>query len=318
MNLMQKEIIPLDTGNLPFGVIHASNETRFDSSHLSEPLTTFATGVIDRENLGEVLNLIAPRIVAPRRFEYRTASSSEDFLSETDDVREIGASFKRIETRGDTVNAKTQNKGLTIRLDRDGEGALPGAAERAAGRLTRRLFRNDLRRAVALVVASAATTAKTWNTSADPDTQLLDLVEASGDKRGINPNVILMGTAAWVKRIASLSGNDKAGAMAKILWTPEQLASWLGIDRIIKPSARYQVTAAAKSKIVGSYAIAYYAEQDAGLDSPTNMARFVTPTDAGDVRVYVEEFPKYIDVSVEHYSLVAAPSTLGIDGLTIS
>lgn len=314
----QIEILPVDSGNNQFGVIHAANETRFDSSHLSEPLTTFATGIIDRENLGEVLNLIAPRIVAPRRFEYRTASTSEEFLSESDDVREIGAAFKRVETRGGDVNARTQNKGLTIRLDRDGEGALPGAAERAAARLTRRLFRNDLRRAVALVVASATNVAKTWNTSADPDAQLLDLVELSGDKRGINPNVILMGTAAWSKRIASLSGNDKAGAMAKILWTPEQLAAWLGVDRIIKPAARYQSAASTKSKIVGSYAIAYYAEQDAGLDSATNMARFVTPTDAGDVRVFVEEFPKYIDVTVEHYSLVAAPSTLGIDGYTVS
>jgi len=312
------EVLPADMGNLPFGVIHAANETRFESSHLSEAVTTFATGIIDRENLGAELDIIAPRVIAPRRFEYRTASNSEEFLSETDDVRAIGANFKRVESRGGVVDSKTLNKGLTIRLDRDGEGALPGAVERAAGRLTCRLFRNDLKRAVALLIASAANTNKTWNTSVDPDTQLIDLVDGSGDKRGINPNTILFGTAAWTKRIASLAGSDKAGAGAKILWTPEQLAAWLGVDKIVKPAARYQSSASAKSKILGSYVIAYYAEMDAGLDSPTNMARFVTPSSTGDVAVYVQEFPKYIDVTVEHYSNVVAPSTVGIDMYTIA
>jgi hypothetical protein len=48
------------------------------------------------------------------------------------------------------------------------------------------------------------------------------------------------------------------------------------------------------------------------------MARFVTPTGAGDVQVYLVDKPKFIEVTVEHYSLVAAPSTLGIEMYTVS
>jgi hypothetical protein len=98
----------------------------------------------------------------------------------------------------------------------------------------------------------------------------------------------------------------------------EQLADWIGVDQIVKPKVRYQSTQTAKAKVVGSVVIAYYADMDAGLDSPTNMARFVTPTDSGDVRIYVQDFPKFIEVSAEQYSLVAAPSTLGIVGHNIA
>lgn len=314
------EHIPVDAGdaNAP-GVIHASNEARFSGSHLSEPLTTFASGVLDRENLREALDQIAPPIDAPRRFEYRKADSDEDFLSESDDVRAIDAPFKRVQTRGSVVNARTENKGLTIRLDKDGEGALPNAAERAAARLVRRVLRNDLVRAVNLLVSSASNTGKTWSTSVDPDVDLLDLVNASGDARGINANVLYMDYGAWSTRIASLSGSKSSCAFAKLLWTPEQLAGWLGVERIIRTDVRVKPAgAAAKQRLSNGYVVAYYADRNPGLDSPTNLARFVTPTDGGDVRVYVEDHPKFIDVSVEHYSLVATPSTLGVLKYTIA
>ncbi len=313
------QLLPVDTmGAINSGVIHAANEGRFDSAHARQELTTFATGLVSQENLEAELNLLASRIPAPRRFSYRTASNAEEFLSETDDVRAIGAQFKQVEARGGEVNAATQNKGLMIRLDKDGEGGLPNAAERAAARLTRRLFRNDLVRLISVLIAAAGNTAKTWNTSGDPDVDLVSLIDGSGDKRGIDPNMLLVGTAAWTKRFAALCGSDKAGAMLKATYSPEQVAALLGIERLHRCNVRKQVSASAKSKVLGSYAIAYYVEQNAGLDSATNLARFVTPTAAGDLAVYVDEKPKFIDVTVEHYSLIAAPSTLGVDMYTVS
>lgn len=314
------DILPADAGDgNKAGVIHAANEARFAASHLSEPLTTFASGVLDTENLGALLDELAPRVDAPRRFEYRRADSDEDFLTESDDVRAIDAPFKRVQSRGSVVNARTENKGLTIRLDKDGEGALPNAAERAAARLTRRIYRNDLVRAVNLLTAAAANTDRTWNTTSDPDVDLLDLVDASGDARGINPNTVYLDSAAWSTRIAALSGSKGAGAFAKMLWTPEQLAGWLGVDRVIRTNLRIKsVGEAAKKRLSRGAVVAYYADRNPGLDSPTNLARFVTPADAGDVRVYIEDHPKYVDISVEHYSLVATPSTLGVVKYTVT
>jgi hypothetical protein len=55
-----------------------------------------------------------------------------------------------------------------------------------------------------------------------------------------------------------------------------------------------------------------------GKDDPSNVKRFWTPTSAGVVAVYREEFPKYVDITVEHYSNIVVTSTLGIEMLTIS
>ena len=60
------------------------------------------------------------------------------------------------------------------------------------------------------------------------------------------------------------------------------------------------------------------APQGVGLDDPSNVKRFWTPTDSGKVRVYREVHAKYIDISVEHYSNIILTSSLGPQMLTIS
>jgi len=310
--------LPKDDGRQAVGQICLANEERFTAAHFSEPLTAFATGWTDPENIWGTLDAMFPGIEVSRRFEYKKALNAEAFLSETDDVRAIGSPFKRVEYKGESATDRTLNKGLTIRLDRD--DMVPGQEERDVARLLGRLGRNDLRRGVALVVANASNTAKTWDTSdgKDPDQDVIADLITGGDARGIGSNLVVYGETAWQKRALSHRAQDTAGGFASASLTPEALAQLLGVERVLISRERYQSSSSAKSKIVGAYVLMYFAQQNQSKDDPSNVKRFYTPTEAGRFRVYREEHAKYIDISVEHYSNIAVPSTLGVRMFTVS
>ena len=316
IRLMNEDLIPLDDGRQNKGVVCLANESRFTSANFSEPLTAYSVGWADPDNLQALIDSLFPPVEAPRRFEFKRATNSEAFLSETDDVRAIGSPFKRVEFTGESVNEKTLNKGLTVRLDRD--EIVAGSEERAVGMLRARLLRNDLRRGVALVIAAAHNTNKTWNTASDPDADVLDAIALGGDKRGSDGDLLVYGTAAFQKRWKTFRAQNNAGAYASSQMSIDQVASQLGVRRGMISAARYQSTATAKARVLGSYVLSYSAPQGVSKDDPSNVKRFWTPTSAGVVAVYREEFPKYIDISVEHYSNIVITSTLGIEMLTIA
>ena len=141
-----------------------ANEERFTAAYYSEPLTQYATGWTDPENIDVLLNFVAPRVPVGRRFEFKQAVNSEAFLSEGDDYRAIGAEFKRIEYTGVSVSSKTDNHGLTYRLDLDEEGAGILTEELIVARILQRLKRNQYRRAITALLAACNNTAKVWST----------------------------------------------------------------------------------------------------------------------------------------------------------
>lgn len=323
MNKMESmdALLGRDDGHQACGLVCLANEARFTSAHFSEPLTAYAVGWRDPANLEAELDAVFPRVEVPRRFEFKAANNAQEFLSETDEVRAIGSSFKRLDFTGTSVNQKTLNKGLTIRMDRD--EMMPGDEERAVGRLRARLLRNDLRRGYGLLVTAAAgaNTAKTWDATAgkDPDQDVLVDLITGADARGIGSNLVVYGETAWQKRMLAHRAQNSAGGFASAQLTPEALAGLLGIDRVVVSKSRYQASASAKGKVIGgAYVLMLYAELAAGLDDPSNVKRFVTPTESGPVRVYRQEYDKYIDVSVEHYSNIVVTSTLGIRMFTVS
>lgn len=309
-----------DVDEVPRGVICAANEERFTATHFSEPLTVYATGWRAPENLDDLLESLFPSVEVGRRFEFKSATNSEEFLSEVDDVRAIGAEFKRIEYKGSTVNEKTLNKGLSIALDTD-ELDLPGAEERAVRRLLARLKRNDLRRGIALLDAAAANANLTWNASADPDLDIRSARITAANKNGVGANVVAYGEAAWQKRLESYSAPTRANtgvAAAALLRDLDGVARFVGADRALEIRARYQSTATAKTAIVPAVVYVYMAEAGASKDDPSNVKRFVTPTVSGRYRVYREERTKSVVISVEHYSNIVITSTLGIEKRTIA
>lgn len=315
--IAEPEHIPFDDGQQRPGSICAANESRFNSTYFSEPLTAFAVGWRDPSPLGELLKFIAPVVHVGRRFEFKKATNAEHFYTETDDVRAIGSAFKRIGFTGESVNEKTYNKGLTVRVDHDDEAG-PDWRERYVQLLIQRLMRNELRRAIAAVDGAAAGSSKTWSSSANPDADVRAALTTATNASGIRPNRVIFGEGAWDIRADSYDAQDNAGAYRSASLDPDQLARKLLVDGVRILSARYQQTASAKAAVLGNIVYCYHAQGGAMKDEPSNIKRFLTPADGGDFRVYVDENAKYTDITVEHYSNIVITSDLGIRKLTIS
>lgn len=316
--LLTAPLIADPGAELPTGVIAASNESRFVSSNYNQPLTAYTVGWRDPEDLPALLESIAPAVDAPRRFGFKKANNAEAFLSEDDDVRSIGSAFKRVEFTGTEVNANTLNKGLTVRVDHD-EDAIGGDwQERYTGFLLQRLARNELRRNVALIVGAATNANKVWDETTNPDGDLRAALRLGKNAGGIRPNVILWGGAAWDLRLDAYEHPERVNPGRGADMTPEQLASKLMVQRNIISEAIYQSGATAKADIVGNIVLAYYARSGLMKDEPSNIKRFVTPTDAGRYKVYVREHEKFTDITVEHYSRSYITNSLGVRQLTVT
>lgn len=307
-----------DTGKQKPGMIAFANEDRFQSAHFSEPLTAYAAGWDDPENIQATLDIMAPPIPVARRFEFKKAINSESFLSETDEIRGIGASFKRVSYEGESQNEKTLNKGLTIRLDHD--EMTEGSQEQAVSRLLKRLARNDLRRTVTLIINNSTNSNKTWDLTAakDPDMDVVSDLDTGADARGMMSNLVVYGQSAWINRLKSYRAQDLAGQSISSTLTPDQVAQFLQVDKVMVSKERYQSTKTTKTKIVGDFVLMYMAEQNISKDDPSDIKQFWSPTDAGKVKVYVVEHEKFTDVTVEHYSNIVMTGNIGVRRFTVT
>jgi hypothetical protein len=319
-----KELLPLDTAvrSPAHGMVALADAASFNNTHFSEPLTTFAVGWRDPSNLQGMLDFLAPGVRTSRRFEFRKANAAADFLVDSDDERAVGADFKRVKSSGTIEQSKTVNRGLTTFVDMDEVGMEQDWQQEAVGMLMRRSVRNDLVAAIALAVAGAENTPKTWDSASDPDADLIALCEASGDAMGFNPNRIAFLGAAWTKRLTALRAKTTAGGFAGIaLTTPSEVARYCGFQEGMDINARYQSAAAAKAKVGGgAYAIALYAEAGLTKDDPSNMKRFWSPCgDGTQYRVYVRQVnEKCWAVTVERYVRIVATGTVGLLKYTVS
>jgi hypothetical protein len=218
-----------ENGTILPGDIYLANESRFNAAFFSEPLTDYAVGWREPNNIEALLDFIAPPVQVSRRFEYKKADNNEAFLSDSDDARAIGADFKRVEYRGSSVNEKTLNRGLTIRVDLDAAGETPNWRELYTGRLLQRMYRSELRRAIDLLVNSATNTAKTWDITAgkDPDQDILTELIAAVDSAGIRPNRVVFGDLAWSKRLVSHRAQRRRAGLhpRRSRWSSSR-ASW--------------------------------------------------------------------------------------------
>lgn len=307
-----------------------ANSSDASTHSLTVGLDDYITGWAERENIEADLMAIAPGIEVARNFEYAKGDNGEVFLSESDDIRAPGADFKRVNYSGDVQVDKTLNKGLTLRLDKD---AVPAAAGGASGdldralrqyaqRLTERLYRNELRRAVGVLSGLQAPTPTVWSPDGhDCDLDLAEAVDAAGDNSGIEPNTLIMGKTAWLRRWRALRALDTEGGYSSAGLTPEGLASFLGIDRVIVLKERFNLKkgAGAKAKVLGDLVVACYVEPSPLMDDASNIKRFTTSTESGALRVHYDEtHAKFVDLTVEHYSKIVAPTTLGSKVLAIA
>ena len=299
--------------------IISANENRFSAGNYSEALTAFTVGWVDPENTAKILDFIAPPIPVGRRFEFKKSDNAQAFYSESDDVRAIGAEFKRVSYAGESVNEKTINKGLTIRVDHD-EVSGDDWQERYVQMLMQRLLRNELRRAVKALetIAASDNSAKSWNAGANPDADIRNMLMLAADQSGVRPNRLLFGESAWDLRMTSLESQNSAVAFKGAAMEKDELAGKFMLDGCEVLSSRYQSAPATKSKILADAVFAFFAQNTISKDEPSNLKRFYTPTEEGGAfRVYCDEHAKYTDITVEHYSSIVATSALGVRKLTV-
>lgn len=314
---MNTEILPKDDGFQECGTVCAANESRFTAATYSEPLTAFTVGWKDSEQMENLLNFIAPVIPVAKRFEFKVSDNDQCFLSETDDIRSIGSSFKRVEFSGTSITSRTYNKGLTVRVDHD-DVAGDDWKERYVQLLLQRLLRNELRRAISALEDNGETLGdKTWNSTANPDSDIRAELEAATAATGVRPNRIVIGEGAWDIRCDSYDVQNNAGATRAAGLTPEDLARKVFVDEIRVMGARFQ-DGGVKTSMLGNRIYAFYTRNDIMKDEPANIKRFVTPIDGNIFRVYEDENSKFTDLTVEHYSNVVLTSKSGIRKLSVS
>jgi hypothetical protein len=314
------EVLPMDMGegSNPAGQVCLANEARFTAKHYSEPLTAYTTGWKDPENLEALVEQLFPGVQVGRRFEFKSGTNAEYFLSETDDVRAIGGSFKRVEYTGTSVNERTYNKGLTVRVDKD-EELDDSYQQRTVGMLMQRLLRNDLRRGLALLAANNTNTGVTFSTATNPDNLMRLRCKAFADATGMWPNTMALGQVVWQGRAAAYEGQDTPYAGVAAAMTREALAAKLGLDKVVEVKARYQSTASAKAVALASLGYVYQANSGVGKDDPSSVKRFWSAARAGGKwGVYVVDHEKFVDISVEQYSNIVMTSTLGVQQLTVT
>lgn len=318
-----------DTGTgYEAGQILFANDSRFIDTYYSEPLTGYAVGWRDPNDIEGSLNFVAPPVPVGRRFEWKKANNAEEFLSEViDDQRALGSDFKRVEYSGTDVTDKTHNKGLTYIADLDNVNVNdPNWQNNKVAKLLRRLNRNDYRRAITAIAAAATNTAVTWDTSAgkNPDQDLrTDLVTAT-TASGIRPNRIMFGDTAFNKRLASYEAQVNFTAFAGVAnLNLEQLAARLMVGEVRISKERFQSGAAAKSEIVSNLVLAIFAEDGVDTEDPSNVKRFVSSFDkeqgGGVVRVFVQQLSsKLVAITVEHYSKIVVTFSTGMRKWTVS
>lgn len=290
-------------------------EEKFNQNNYSEVLTEFTKEWKDDEGLEALLNFIAPKIPVSRRFEYRQASDDQIFCSETDDERVGGSGFKRIRFSGEAVQAKTLNKGLTIRVDADdivGEDW----QIRYVHLLMKRLFRNELRRAIMGLQKNARVIETTWDENSQPDVDVRQILLNVSAEKGFAPNRLLFGELAWYLRQDCYALQNNAGARISSEMTRDGLAEKLLVDDI--KLLKKQNLGIQGNEITGNEIFAFYAQNGLLKDEPSNIKRFVTPNnDGGLFRVYLEEHTKFVDITVEHYSNIVVTSNSHITQINV-
>ena len=297
-----------------------ANEAQFNQNYYSSELTQFANTSQGNEDIEKALNFAAPIVFTARRFEYKKIANDDTFFSESDDIRTVGSSFKHIDFNGETAQAKTFNKGLTIRVDADDIAGGDWEA-RYVYALKNRLCCNEYRRTIKAFVETikaAQRKAKkqlfepnAWSDEAQPDADIRKAVLTARSEYGFSPNRLLFSEDAWFLRQDCYASQDNAGARIAAELPREALAEKLLVENVqlIK-----QVHLGLQGReLEGNEIFAFYAQNGLLKDEPSAVKRFVTPFEDGHLfHVYVEPHTKYTDITVEHYSNIVVTSGTNI------
>lgn len=308
---------------LGHGSMTTANASLFVQAHFSEPLTTYATGWRDPANLEALCEFIAPTIPGTgERYEHITYPNAEAFLSDVnadDDLRAIGGDFKTVDYTSAKNTRTVPNRGLRIVLDWDKIKNMPNWQEHYTNLLLGRIQRNAARRKYALAIAAGTDVPLVWDAAgaADPDYDLANQAQTSGDASGITPNSALWGLGAQLLRLQTYGATNAAKAVAGRAMSVVQASQMAGLRGYLDES-RYQ-SGSSKSRITGAKVI-LFTSAATSTEDPSNFKTAKANTSQGGLRaVYVRQLSvKQWEIVVECYETEFTASTLGVRVLSVT
>lgn len=330
----------------------ATNASQFAGNNPHEYLSQYAVRYQDphQQTLDTFTDLLAPPVMSnnSRFVEYAVYGFTDAFLSldnTVDDIRGIGADYATL--RNPTKSLVTQRmneRGLAVEVD-EMEEILPGDTNEWQQTKIAWLIgigaRTRLRRAVAMFVAMATSSSKTWmaGSGADPDQDVMDEL----DNLPIRPNNVLYGTGAWSKRSRTFRGQATAGAfggvrtaglaagvagnaLAAARDTADELAGIFGVDNVRISRHRTATGASTIGDIIGSLVFLFISQASPSRFDFTNCKTFRAPAlspqgaPIGQRAVYVRQIgDRRWRIAVSFGSeLVAATSAIGAEVITVS
>ena len=204
------------------GQVFLANEGAVDNQFLSEALTQYSVGWKSPDGKLEATlrALTGEPIVVPKRFSFKKMDNAKAFASveNDEDVRAIGADFKRVTVQGTTVDSHTVSKGLTMRIDRDELNDNPQAEQDAVAYVKTLLLRGEIVRAFTGLSGAASggnAISKTWGTgdnARDADSDLLLHLQTLADDAGLLPNRIWSPASPPSTRSTSATSATRARA----------------------------------------------------------------------------------------------------------
>ena len=312
--------------NFSPGRVLAFNASQFAGNNPHEFLTNYAVRFTDplQDSLRAIREDFAPEVMSNNSsfVEYPVYTFGDSFLSldtAADARRAIGADYQTLRNTAKVMTTqRLPDIGLAVEVDEEEELLDTDWQQRKVAWLLGILDRTELRTAVALYVASANNTAKTWDTTAgkDPDQDVRTII----DGMALAPNKIRFGPAAWNKRSLSLRAQNLAGQAQSAMLTPAQLSDLWAAD-VQVPRPQYATGASTASKIIGSYVMMFSSQPGMSRDDFSNLKTFVAPAKGGQRRaVYVRQVgDKRWRIAVSTGKrLVALTSSLGAELITVS
>lgn len=313
--------------NFVGGRVLAWNASQFAVNNPNEFLSNYAIRFKDPEqdNLRSVRELIAPEVMSNNSsyVSYAVYGFGDAFLAmdtSADVRRPIGKDFNTLQNTTKTLaTQRLPEVGLAVEVDEEEELLDDDWQQRKVAWLLGIIDRTELRTVIALLVAGATNTAKTWDTTAgkDPDQDVMTVI----DTMTIRPNNVIFGPGAWTKRALAHRAQNSAGGFSSAGMTPEMLSGFYGLADVQVPRNKYATGATAASDVIGSYVLLFTAMKGMSRDDFSNLKTFVAPVRGGGTRkVWVRQVgDKRWRIAVSTGKrLPALTSSIGLNTITVS
>ena len=322
-------VLSNDISSMPSGTVCLANDSLLRNTEVIEELTMFAASydAMTGNGLARLRDFLAPPRPSGSRI-VRLTTFNENEPWETVDYnkvkRGILADFAEVRQRTVTKSDfQINNRGLSVILDRDELKDKPEWQQVHTKWLIDLMNRATVQEALAIYTAAAGTNAFTWSTGTpNPDIQIKNQILTAANVTGFYPQSVAYGDAAFLLRATAYESELTAGSMARAgVYTEEQLAIALGVNRTLINMERYQNTSSAKAELIGSNVLIFTSIEDEGPMDASNIVRHVTTGagGAGEYAVYVTDLGiKKVILTVENFEYLHTQHTTGIYKVAIS